>query len=286
MESTAKFAYTQKKIFKICEAKPVYCVQANAHFNCHTKHPQILRDKWRLLLKLQEWSAKKSVHISCPFCCLLCLYCFLSQGFSLESSWEQAGQILGKLSRCTSSIPAKRRGWSLDQAAVQEVLRASCTFISPPGYRTAGVLVLILDLCRGHWTAGEASSGSSTLLWTLMSFSRCWVSWGLFTSSCWGAGTLPGTQQHFHIQSSMLVMLAAEGLGKAGSCQVTCVLLGIGRRISVSKAACAFSSPGNCTEVVFHGPITSVCLSTVTGPTREMCLVLWICQTGLGRALW
>lgn len=241
----------------------------NAHFNCHTKHPQILRDKWRLLLKLQEWSAKKSVHISC-------LSCLPSQGFSLEGSWEHAGQTLGKLSSCTSSTPAKIRGWSLDQAAVWEVLRVSCIFISPLDYCTAGVLVLILNICRGHWTAGEASPASSTLLWTLMSFSRCWVSRGLFTSSCWGAGKLPGTQEHFHIQSNMLVMLSAERVGKAGSCQVTCVLLGNGRRISVSKAACAFSSPGNCMGTVFHGAVTCVCPSTVTGPTGEMCLILWI----------
>lgn len=67
---------------------------------------------------------------------------------------SRLGRPQGKLSSCTSNISAKIRGWSLDQAAVWEVLRVSCTFIFHPDYCSAAGLVLILDLCRGHW-AGE-----------------------------------------------------------------------------------------------------------------------------------
>lgn len=47
-----KFANIWKEMFKILAAKPVDCLQANTHFNCHTKHPHILRDE--LMLKLQD----------------------------------------------------------------------------------------------------------------------------------------------------------------------------------------------------------------------------------------
>lgn len=38
----------------------------------------------------------------------------------------------------------------------------------------------------------------------------------------------------------------ARGVGKAGTCQCTCVSLSSRRRTVVSKAAYAFASPGNC----------------------------------------
>lgn len=165
--------------------------------------------RWKLLLKLQGWNAKKSVHICCLF--LLCLSCFPSQDFSwrtgrlLGAGWARKIFLdLEKLNIYTSSIPTKTRGWSLVPAAVWEVLRVSCTCIkSPPGCCTAAVLVL--DLCRGHRTAGAASLGSSNLLWSLMPFGRCWVSrvWW-HPAAEWGTGAFPqpGT------------MLAARGVAK------------------------------------------------------------------------
>lgn len=119
-----------------------------------------------------------------------------------------------------------------------------------------------------------------------MSFSRCWVNRGLFTSSCWGAGKLPGTQEHFHIQSSILVMLAARGVEKAGFCQVACVLLGSERRISVAKAAWAFSGVETAWQQFCMGlsPASALALSQVP---QEKCA--WFSgsgQTGLRRALW
>lgn len=90
-------------MFKIHTAKPVDCLQAKTHFNCHTKCRQILTDKQRLMLKFQDCSAKKSADkwsfllsvVPLLFSVLLCRKT-LPKG--LEGSLGQARQSWGKSS--------------------------------------------------------------------------------------------------------------------------------------------------------------------------------------------